>query len=115
MLRTRSGLQFGRVNTVVSTAESVSGIVCDDGFSDQGADENDADGPDPDPGLDSVHDEHQSNDRDPPQAGVNDILRAMLLAQEQRDRYARASEARFFSAFECDGSAEGRSASSYSP
>ena len=68
----------------------------DDGFSDQGADENDADGPDPDPGLDSVHDEQQSNDRDPPQAGVNDILPAMLLAQEQRDRDARASEDRFF-------------------
>ena len=92
MFRTRSGLQFGRMNTVVSTAESVSCIVRDDEFSDQGADENDADGPDPDPGLDSVHDEQ----RDPPQAGVNDILRAMLLAQEQRDRNARASEDRFF-------------------
>ena len=92
MFRTRSGLQFGTMSTVVSTAESVSGIVRDDGFSDQGADENDADGPDPDPGLDYVHDEQ----RDPPQAGVNDILRAMLLAQEQRDRDARASEDRFF-------------------
>ena len=34
MLRTQSGLQFGRMNTVVSTAEleSVSGIVRDDGL-----------------------------------------------------------------------------------
>ena len=93
MLRTRSEVQFGRMNTVVSTSTSASvpgpGIVRDDGLSD-------LDGPDPDPGLDSVHDEQQSNDRDPPQAGVNDILRAMLLAQEQRDRDARASEDRFF-------------------
>ena len=96
MLRTRSGVQFGRMNTVVSASESVPGIVRDDGLSDQGAAEDDVDGPDPDPGLDSVHDEQQSNDRDPPQAGVNDFRRAMLLAQEQRERGAGASEDRFF-------------------
>ena len=66
---------------------------------DQGADEDDVDGPEPDPGLDSVHDQQQSNDQDPPQAGINDILRPMPLAQEQRDRDARASEDRFFFSF----------------